>query len=154
ERLDVRVELDCVMTQGEPVEERDRAVIKRAFGARVLEHYGSKEGGQMACPCPDGGLGMHINAENLLLEIVDSEGRPCQPGQAGRVVITPFVSTAQPLIRYDQGDIARLGAACTCGRCLPVLEAIEGRAMAMFTHPDGRTVARLLTDDARTALNC
>lgn len=153
ERLGIEVKLDWVMTQGEPAEEEDRRVIKRALGARTLEYYGSKEGGQMAAPCPDG-RGMHINAESILVEIVDADGRPCLPGQPGRVIVTPFVSTAQPLIRYDQGDIARMGVACRCGRCLPVLEAIDGRAMAMFTHPDGRTVARLLTDDARAALNC
>ncbi len=154
ERLGLGVRLDCVMTQGEPVEEEDRRVIKRAFGARTLEQYGSKEGGQIATPCPDGGGGMHINAESVLVEIIDAQGHACPPGQPGRVIITPFVSTAQPLIRYDQGDIARLGVACRCGRCLPVLEAIDGRAMAMFTHPDGRTVARLLTEGARAALNC
>ncbi len=121
ERLGISVKLDCVMTQGEPAEEEDRRVIKRAFGARTLEHYGSKEGGQIASPCPDGS-GMHINAESIFVEIIDAEGQHCLPGQPGRVIITPFVSTAQPLIRYDQGisrdGACRVGAdaVCPCSR--------------------------------------
>ena len=105
----------------------------------------------MAHACPDG-HGLHVNAESVLLEIVDAEGRPSPVGHPGRVVVTPFVSTSQPLIRYDQGDIARLGPACSCGRGLPVLAAIEGRATALFTHPDGRAISRFLTNEVRAAL--
>lgn len=151
ERLGIEARIDCFLIHGEHLGDEDRAVFKRVFGAKTLEHYSSKEGGQMAYACPDG-RGFHISAESVLVEIVDENGRACAIGEPGRVIITPFVSTSQPLIRYDQGDIARLGSVCSCGRHLPLLETIEGRATAFFTHPDGRTIARFLTQEARTAL--
>ena len=72
----------------------------------------------MAYRCPSQ-AGWHVNAETLLLEIVDASGQPCRPGEMGRVVITPFFSTAQPLIRYDHGDLAVAGEGCACGRTCP-----------------------------------
>src|SRR5690606_26374994 len=113
---------EAVLAHGEHVAADDRAAYRRVFGARTLEHYSSKEGGQMAYNCP-GDHGLHVSAESVLVEIVDDDGLPVPMGESGRVVITPFVSTVQPLIRYDQGDIASAGATCSCGRGLPVLTA-------------------------------
>lgn len=89
----------------------------------------------MRCPF---GHGYHVNAEAVLLEVVDANGLPVPPGEPGRAVITPFASTALPLIRYDQGDIVIAGTTCECGRALPHLEAISGRGQAscppVFPH--------------------
>ena len=43
-----------------------------------------------------------------------------------------------PLIRYELGDYAEVGTACSCGRGLPVLAKIHGRRRNMVTLPDGR----------------
>lgn len=153
ERLGIDLQLHYVLAQGGHMDDEDKAVCRRVFGARSLELYSSKEGGPLAYPCAHG-TGMHINAESVLVEIVDDAGRAVAPGVSGRVIVTPFVSTAQPLIRYEQGDIARFGPPCSCGRHLPVLAAIEGRSIAIFSHPDGRQVATMLGSGARTALNC
>jgi len=153
ERLGLDLQMHYVLSHGERLDEADKAAVARVLGARTLEHYSSKEGGQMAHPC-EMGQGLHINAENVLVEIVDADGRAVPRGTSGRVIVTPFVSTAQPLIRYDQGDIASFGPPCACGRTLPVLARIEGRSFAMFTHPDGRKVVTMFNNDARKLLGC
>jgi phenylacetate-CoA ligase len=153
ERLGLDLRLHYVLSHGERLDEADKAAVARVLGARTLEHYSSKEGGQMAHPC-ELDRGLHVNAENLLVEIVNAEGRGVPAGTTGRVVVTPFVSTAQPLIRYDQGDIASFGPPCSCGRHLPVLARVEGRSFAMFTHPDGRKVVTMFNNDARELLGC
>ena len=43
-----------------------------------------------------------------------------------------------PLIRYEIGDRARVGAPCSCGRGLPVLTRVLGRVRNMATDPTGR----------------
>lgn len=151
-RLGLDVQLDAILCFGGTVGEEDRTVCKQAFGARLIEYYSSKEGAQIAHTCPAGKL--HINGETVLVEIVDDRGEPCQPGELGRVIITPFFSTAQPLIRYDQGDLAIAGTTCSCGRSLPIIQEIAGRQLAMFHHPDGRVAARVLPMEGRHALCC
>lgn len=153
ERMGADLRLDCVMTQGERLTEADKLAIRRGLGARTLETYSSKEAGQIAHPC-ERQEGLHVHAESVLVEIVDGNGRPVPEGEIGRVIVTPFVSTAQPLIRYEQGDFARFAPACSCGRGLPVLAGIEGRTLAIFTHPDGHNAVGMMRETARAMLNC
>jgi len=43
-----------------------------------------------------------------------------------------------PLIRYEIGDLGRLGPSlCSCGRGLPVLESLEGRKYELIVNSDG-----------------
>lgn len=137
----LRPAVSHILVNGEPVDSEDRDVCRRAFGAEIVDLYSSKEGAHMAHPCPVG-HGYHVCAERVLIEIVDAVGRPVPPGVSGRVVITPFYNTAQPLIRYDQGDMATFGPPCDCGRNLPVLHSLDGRVVHMFRHPDGRRRTR------------
>lgn len=128
-----------------PDEREDCATI---FGARMMGLYSSKEGHGMAHECPSGPH-YHINEELALVEILDERGHPTPVGEVGRVVVTPLLSTAQPLIRYEQGDLAVPGAACACGRTLKVIERVVGRTMHLFRFPDGSTVAPIIPDNAR-----
>jgi len=144
ERLGLDAHIEAVLVQGNMVRPGDREAVRRVFGAKMIEHYSSKEGGQMAHPCPHDRL--HVNGEGCLIEVLDEAGEPCKPGQTGRVVVTPMISTAQPLIRYDQGDWATVGPPCSCGRHSMTLTEIVGRNVAIFRHPDGRTAASLMPE--------
>jgi phenylacetate-CoA ligase len=149
-RLGVEIRLDAILCQGNIVRQSDRDICQKAFGAKLIEHYSSKEGGQMAHPCAQGSL--HINVEGALVEIVDESGHPCAFGEAGRVVVTPFYLTAQPLIRYDQGDIAVVGRPCSCGRHSPTIASIQGRSTSVFRHPDGRALSAEFPDEIEELL--
>ena len=148
ERLDLRMIRFVGGTAGPLL----RDELKRLTNADVLEVYSSKEAGPMASPCPLG-HGWHQNAEIALVEIVDSAGRPVAPGEMGRVIVTPFGSTATPLIRYDQGDYAIAGpsAPCPCGRHLPRITSISGRVRHSLFKPNRELIYPLNTD-ARIAL--
>ena len=99
--------------------------------------YSSQEVGYIALECPAGDT-YHVQSENVLVEVLDDEGRHCQPGQVGRVVVTALHNFALPLLRYDIGDYAEVGEPCPCGRGLPVLNRIMGRQRNMAILPDGR----------------
>jgi phenylacetate-CoA ligase len=91
--------------------------------------------GPVASECPEGQL--HINAERFIVEIVQ-DGIPVPPGVEGEIVITDLVNYGFPMIRYATGDIGIIGAKpCSCGRCLPVLEKISGRAFDYIPSPSG-----------------
>jgi phenylacetate-CoA ligase len=142
-RLGASLKFSAFLPNGEAVTEQVRSAILDTFGARCIDLYSSKEAGHIAHLCPQGG-GLHVNAESVLVELVDDAGTPVEPGRPGRVIITSLFNAAQPLIRYDQGDVASWGSTCTCGRNLPMLERIVGRSTTLFYHPDGRVTSSFL----------
>lgn len=131
------LKLSGFLTCGEEVTSNIRQIAAEVFGAKVLGQYSSTEAGAIAHPCPNGG-GFHVCAESVYVEVLRDDGTHADPGEPGRVVVTPFGSTALPLIRYEQGDRAVMGEQCACGRGLPLLLSIEGRTNQLFRHPDGR----------------
>ena len=53
-------------------------------------------------------------------------------------MLTSLHNLATPLLRYDIGDYATVGAPCACGRASPVIERVLGRVRNMACSPDGR----------------
>jgi phenylacetate-CoA ligase len=129
------VKLEVVSCFGQGLTAEQKILFRESFGARSLGIYSSEEGGLMACHCGDS-LHYHLNPEIVFVEILDADGMACGFGEPGRVVITPFYSTALPLIRYEQGDTAELQS-CTCGSRLPVIGNISGRQDQLMRFPEG-----------------
>jgi phenylacetate-CoA ligase len=130
-------DLRAVLTYGEPVPADVRAACRETWGVPVQDIYCCEELGYIAAQCPRHEH-YHVPSETVLVEILDDQGRPCAPGQLGRVVLTPLHSFAMPLIRYAIGDYAEVGGPCPCGRGLPVLRRIPGRQRNRVVLPDGR----------------
>jgi len=125
-----------IKTIGETVPAALRARVKVITGLEIEDNYSSQEVGTIAIQCPVSGL-YHVMSEALIVEVLDEHGRPCQQGEIGRVVVSDLVNLATPLIRYDIGDYAEVGAACACGRGLPTLRRIMGRERNLVRLPDG-----------------
>jgi phenylacetate-coenzyme A ligase PaaK-like adenylate-forming protein len=129
--------LKQVRTYSEALPPDLRDLCRRAWGARVVDAYSAEEAGYIALQCPDHEH-YHVQAETILVEVLDEAGRACGPGEVGRVVVTPLHNFATPLVRYELGDYAQVGPPCPCGRGLPVLARILGRQRNMLVLPDGR----------------
>jgi phenylacetate-CoA ligase len=113
-----------------------RALIGRCFGCRVANGYGGRDAGFIAHECPEGG--MHITAEDIVLELVDRDGQPVPDGEPGEVVVTHLATREFPFIRYRTGDVAvRDTRRCGCGRGLPMLREIQGRTTDFVVAADG-----------------
>jgi len=120
----------------EALYEHQRAIIGTVFGCRVANGYGGRDAGFIAHECPEGG--MHITAEDIIVEIVDEDGKRLPSGQAGEVVITHLATADYPFIRYRTGDVAVLDdRTCPCGRGLPLLKEIHGRTTDFLVATDG-----------------
>jgi len=127
-----------VRTFGESLPQRLHDVVRAAWGVPVTDVYSTREAGVLAIQCPEE-RNYHVMAEGVLLEILAEDGRPCAPGEIGRVVVTALHNFASPLIRYDIGDLAEPGPPCPCGRGLPVIARVFGRVRNMLRRPDGST---------------
>ena len=125
-----------IRTIGETLPAALRALATEVLGATVEDVYSSQEMGVIAVECPSSGL-YHVMGEAVIVEILDEDDRPCLDGEVGRVVVTALHNFATPLIRYDIGDYAEVGGPCSCGRGLPTLRRILGRARNLIVMPDG-----------------
>lgn len=127
-----------VRTVGETLTHKHRSLCEQAWGCKVVDLYSCEEAGYLALQCPEQSC-YHVQAENVMLEVVDSTGRACKPGESGRVLITTLHNYATPLVRYEVGDYVEVGRPCGCGRGLPVLQTIQGRIRNRLVFPDGRS---------------
>ncbi|MDA8092639.1 MAG: AMP-binding protein [Betaproteobacteria bacterium] len=119
--------------------DEQRNGIEEVFGCRVANGYGGRDAGFVAHECPNGG--MHITAEDVVVEIVDAQGHPVPAGQSGEIVVTHMGSGDFPFIRYRTGDVGALARkSCPCGRGLPLLEKIEGRTTDFIVAADGTVI--------------
>lgn len=119
-----------------PVSAVERALVQRVFHAPVYDQYGCCEVGCLAAQCAAGGA-LHLNADVHHVEFVREDGAPCAPGEYGRILVTDTTNRAFPLLRYELGDSGRaLPGACSCGRTLPLMDAVRGRVTDMVRLPD------------------
>lgn len=124
--------LKSVITTSEVLSSSTREGIQNTFGVRVFNEYGCGEVGSIAHECEHGN--MHIVADNLYLEI---DGN----GESGEIVVTDYFNFATPLIRYRLGDYATIDTGeCACGRTLPMLKGIHGRAYDMIHTSGGKSL--------------
>lgn len=108
--------------------------IERAFGCKAHDGYGLGELVAFITECSQGGL--HVSPEYGVVEGVELDGER-------RLVATGLFNKAMPLLRYDTGDVidlAELGQRCECGRELPLVNKLLGRADDYVVTPDGRSV--------------
>lgn len=116
--------------------DEQRAAIGSVFGCPVANGYGARDAGFIAHECPAGG--MHLQAEDIIVEIVDSQGRVLPPGEAGEIVVTHTATKDFPFLRYRTGDVAVVAPdLCRCGRTLPLLKEIQGRTTDFVIAADG-----------------
>ena len=125
-----------VRSYGEAFEDDLPRLCREVWGAKHTTIYSAEESGMIASQCPKRPH-LHCEAELAMVEVLDDSGRPCAPGEVGRVVVTHLHNFAAPLIRYELGDLAEVGMACECGRGLPVLKRVLGRTSGLLTLPSG-----------------
>lgn len=147
----LQLSLRQVWTGGETLSARARARIERGFGCRLADSYGASEFLPIAAQCRAGAL--HLNADWVLLEPVDADGRPVAPGERSHACwLTNLANHVQPLIRYRLDDRVRIvPAGCACGSPLPVIE-VEGRSDDLLLLRDARGHAVRLAPLALTTV--
>ncbi len=128
--------IKVVFVTSERLYDHQREAIESAFGCPVANGYGGRDAGFIAHECPQGG--MHITAEDIVVEIVDQAGEVLPPMQKGEIVVTQLATKDFPFLRYRTGDIGAISdEPCACGRGLPILAEIEGRTTDFVRATDG-----------------
>jgi phenylacetate-CoA ligase len=131
-----------IVCSAECLTEENRTLIEETFGCPVYNRYGSREFSVIASECSEH-QGMHINAENLLVEVL-SNGKPCIE-EDGEIVITDLKNFAMPMIRYRIKDVGRIKEKiCSCSRGLPLMELSGGRTTDFLTATNDSKVSGIV----------
>lgn len=140
----LRIAPRMVQSTSEVLSPAARARITAAFGVAPHDTYAMTEAGMVAGTC-DRQAGLHVEDDQVILEVLDEDGRPAAPGTFGsRVLLTVLWSRTVPLIRYEITDRVCLAAApCPCGRPFTTIAAIDGRAGDVLTLPGAAGAVRL-----------
>lgn len=131
-RLNTYPVLTALASEGLPTSEYGR--ITEAFGTTVGDCYAATE-------CPFLGYGceerwLHVNSDWVVLEPVDADYRPVDPGeQSHTVLVTNLANQVQPILRYDLGDsVVMRPEPCSCGNPLPAIR-VQGRSADVVSIP-------------------
>jgi len=130
------IKIEQFLAASDRIDPQLRELVNDVFAGRIIDRYSSEEFGYIALQCPIHDH-LHICSPSLVVEVVDNEGKACEVGVPGRVLITSLHNFAMPLIRYDIGDIAEFGEPCDTGLNWPVLNQINGRIRESITLPNG-----------------
>jgi phenylacetate-CoA ligase len=109
------------------------------------------EAGLIAVQCPLCDA-YHPADRHLRLELLRDDGSPTEPGEMGRVIVTPYFNQAMPLVRYELGDYAMRSTKNVCRNGKFSIERILGRKRNLFTLPDGRKISPLFPSNEAYAL--
>lgn len=119
----------------EPWSEQMRADIEKSLGIKAIDIYGLSEvmGPGVACECLEQD-GMHIQEDNFIVEVIDSETGEVKPeGEPGEIVFTTLTKEGLPLIRYRTHDISKIVTEkCACGRTTARMKKVTGRSDDML----------------------
>ncbi len=133
--------LKSVVPGGEQLTDQHRRLMTRGFSVEPYSKYSTSEVFDIASECV-AHSGLHIAAEDMVVEIVDDDGMPVTQGQPGRVLVTNLHNYGMPLIRYDIGDTGTLLAeTCPCGRELPRLGGLLGRNNTYLYTRSGQRIS-------------
>jgi phenylacetate-CoA ligase len=117
-----------------------KRTIAKAFNCPVLNRYGSREVGDIACSCPQS-ESLHVSELTHFVEIVTLDNQPCPAGVEGELQITVLTNRSMPLIRYRIEDRATWDAEpCQCERHTKMLASIAGRSNDYLIAVDGSQV--------------
>jgi len=121
-----------ILAGAEPLLPEIRAAAEQAWGGKVINIWGTSEGGGTAVGCDQGGT--HISEDQLIVEPVDLGGQPVAPGErSAKVFLTNLYNHALPLIRYEITDeVTVLPEPCPCGSAYRRIADVQGRLDDVF----------------------
>lgn len=116
-----------------------KLTLGKHLNTTVLSRYSSEEVGIIAQQTIDSPNSFVINHASYYVEILNLyNDHPVKTGEFGRIIVTDLFNYAMPLIRYDTGDIAKLGLGKDGAM---ELEQIEGRKMDLIYDSKGNIIS-------------
>ena len=132
-----------IFSGGAILDDYTKKYVEKAFNAKVLDTYGTTEGGPLAFECIYGNY--HIHSDFIYSEFLDDENNPVPYNTPGHIVITKLYGGGTPIIRYTGIDdmVVPIKERCDCGLTTEMIKRIEGRSTDLIVLPNGKTLSPL-----------
>ncbi len=131
-----------LFSSGAILDSYTRQYVEKAFNTKILDNYGSTEGGPMAFECIKCS-GYHVNPDYCYLEFLDENDNDVPYENPGRLVVTRLYGYGTPIIRYTGlEDIATPtypNDDCEL-TSIQRIKNIGGRSMELIRLPNGKTI--------------
>ncbi len=120
-----------VVSDSETLAPVTRRLVHRVLGTDPVDVFGLVELSNFAWEC-ELRRGFHVSADSHIVEVA------APPGEPGPIIATALGMWTMPIIRYHTGDLAESDSRpCPCGRSLPLLRRMYGRAVDSVVLPRG-----------------
>lgn len=132
-----------VICISETLTDEVRAKLESYFGkdAQIRARYSNTENGILGQEIGVSGS-YALNWASYYFEILKMDSdEPAEEGELGRIVVTDLYNRAFPMIRYDTGDVAKMGRA---DGEYPYFYELFGRRMDLIRTSDGGVVSPFL----------
>jgi phenylacetate-CoA ligase len=137
-QINDNIRMKSVFCGGEMLTDECRKLIGDSFSCPVFNQYATMEFASIAWECPDEHK-LHVNSSSCIVEAVDSQGKPTSG--TGELLVTTLFNHTMPLLRFNIGDMGKIGKECPCGRGFPLLENLKGRRDDFIVLPSGKKLS-------------
>jgi phenylacetate-CoA ligase len=142
-RLSDVVRPRMLITASEVLDDGLKRRVLADLDVEFFNFYVTAEFADLASDCPAHD-GLHVNADQFIVECLGDDGQPVEPGQLGEVVVTSLYGFVMPFIRYRLGDIATfIEGQCSCGSTFPLISAPLGRQDDVLRLPSGKILSTI-----------
>lgn len=143
-----------VITSSENLTSHQREVINQAFDCEIHSRYSTEELGVLGNQYNEAS-GFEMNTCNYIIEVLKlDKDESVEIGEIGRIVVTDLHSNAMPLIRYETGDLGKVGSfICNERKWVDNISTLSGRAIQIIYNTKGNPLYPLFLDTIMESYN-
>ncbi|CEN35913.1 phenylacetate--CoA ligase family protein [Capnocytophaga cynodegmi] len=136
-----------VITSSENLTSHQRKTIRKAFDCAIHSRYSTEELGVLGNQL-DETSGFVMNTFNYIIEVLKLDrDESADIGEIGRIVVTDLHSNSMPLIRYETGDLGKIGNFfCNEKKWVGNISMLSGRAVQIIYSTNGTPLYPLFLD--------
>ena len=130
-----------IITGAEALDDATRSSLEKIFGCSIVERYSNQENGVLGQQMP-GDKKYYLNHGSYVFEILRLDNdHSADFGELGRIVVTDLFNYANPMIRYDTGDVGIMIPGNKASNGWPILSELYGRRIDMIYDTSKRPVS-------------
>lgn len=132
-----------IFSGGSVLDTYTKQYVEKAFNAKVVDTYGTTEGGPLAFQCAYENY--HVHSDFVYLEFLDKQNNSVSYNSSGHVVVTKLYGRGTPIIRYTGIDdfVTPVESKCPCNIPTTIIKQIDGRSTDMIVLPNSQTISPL-----------